>query len=102
MELINMLRKKRIKADAYADESAVTQEEAIEKVLAERRREMAFSGQRWMDMKRLDADDRMPEVKRLNFETMVEDATLPPHSDAYTFEIPSRVLLFNPQMTKNH
>lgn len=102
MAIVNMLRKKRIKSGAYADQSASSKEDGIAKVLAERRRELAFSGQRWMDMKRLDQDNRMPEVKRLNLETNTVEETLPPHSPKYVFEIPTRVLLFNKGITKNH
>lgn len=102
MNIVNMLRKKRIAAAAYADETATGKEDALEKVLAERRRELAFTGQRWMDMKRLDQEDRMPEVKRYTVGTTDVEATLPPHAAAYTFEIPIRVLQFNPQMQTNH
>lgn len=102
MDIINMIRKKRIKPAAYADLNAASPEDALQKVLAERRRELAFLGLRWMDMKRLDLEGRMPEVKRLNIETQAVEATLPPHSPNYTFEIPSRVLLFNKTMIKNH
>jgi hypothetical protein len=102
MDIVNMIRKKRIKPAAYQDLTAASPEDALKKVLAERRRELAFGGQRWMDMKRLDKEGRMAEVKRYNAETQEVDGTLPPHSPNYVFEIPSRVLLFNPNMIKNH
>lgn len=102
MDIINMIRKKRIQEDAYEDLEAISPEDALQKVLAERRRELAFEGQRWMDMKRLDQDGRMPEVKRYNAESHAVDGILQPHSPNYVFEIPNRVLLFNPGMTKNH
>jgi hypothetical protein len=44
----------------------------------------------------------MQAVLRLDAETQATIGTLASHSPNYTFEIPSRVLLFNPQMTKNH
>jgi len=102
IDIVNMIRKKRIKTDAYVDLHANNSEEALEIVMAERRREMAFLGQRWMDMKRLDAENRMPDVIRKNLETSEVEATLKAGSSTYTFEIPVRVLLFNPEMTKNH
>ncbi|SMC48810.1 RagB/SusD family nutrient uptake outer membrane protein [Pedobacter africanus] len=101
MALVNMIRSKRFKA-ANSGQSASTPEEALQKVLAERRREMAYSGMRWFDMKRLDQEGRMPELKRINKETGKVEATLAPHSPNYTFEIPVRVLKFNPGMAKNH
>lgn len=102
MAIINDLRKKRIATASYADETAATQEEAIAKVIAERRRELAFTGQRWMDMKRFDHENRMPEIVRYTLGTTDVEATLPPHGKGYTFEIPARVLNFNPGMQKNH
>lgn len=102
MIIVNALRKNRIKTGAYVDQNASTGEEALIKVLAERRRELAYSGLRWFDMKRLDQDGRMPVVKRLNLDTQVIDATLAPHSAQYTFEIPVRVQMFNPGMELNH
>ncbi|WP_285010938.1 RagB/SusD family nutrient uptake outer membrane protein [Pedobacter faecalis] len=102
MTIVNMLRAKRIKTAAYTDLSASSDEDALQKVLAERRRELAFSGLRWMDMKRLDREGRMPEVRRQDIETGEVLGSLPPKSPNYVFEIPSRVLLFNPGMTKNH
>ena len=99
---VNLLRKNRIKTAAYADQTATTGEEALVKVLAERRREGAYSGLRWFDMKRLDQEGRMPEVKRINTSTQAIEATLAPKSQNYTFEIPTRVKLFNPDMQLNH
>ena len=102
MLVVNMLRKNRIRTAAYADQSAVSAEDALVKVLAERRRELAYSGLRWFDMKRLDLEGRISEVKRINPTTQAVDATLPPHSPKYTFEIPVRVSAFNPDMELNH
>lgn len=102
MDIVNMLRKKRIKTADYADQTATNGEDALTKVFAERRRELAFSGLRWFDMKRLDREGRMPEVKRINKENNQVEATLAPHSSNYTFEIPVRVQLFNPGMELNH
>lgn len=102
MTIVNALRKNRIKKAAYADQTASTAAEALTKVLAERRRELAFSGLRWFDMKRLDQDGRMPAVKRVNTDTQAVEATLAPRSEAYTFEIPVRVQMFNPKMELNH
>jgi tetratricopeptide (TPR) repeat protein len=102
MAIVNMIRKKRIKTADYTDQAAASGEEALTKVLAERRRELAFSGLRWFDMKRLDREGRMPEVKRIDKDNNQVEATLPPHSPNYTFEIPVRVQLFNPGMELNH
>ncbi|RXK83214.1 RagB/SusD family nutrient uptake outer membrane protein [Filimonas effusa] len=102
MTIINNLRKKRIKPAAWTALPASTAEEALQLVLAERRRELAFGGLRWMDMKRLDQEGRMPEVKRVNRTTHVIEATLPPHGAGYVFEIPARVQQFNPGIQLNN
>lgn len=101
MEIVNKIRKVRIKTADYQDLTAATPEAALVIVLAERRRELAFSGQRWTDMKRLDREGRMPEVIRTDKKTGTVLATLKPHSKEYTFQIPVRVQRFNPQMEIN-
>ncbi|SJZ63738.1 SusD family protein [Chitinophaga eiseniae] len=101
MDFVNLLRKARFETDRYAPLAAVTEEEALDIVLAERRREMAFSGQRWMDMKRLDREGKMPAIKRVSRETGAVITILEPNSSHYTFQIPARVKKFNPDMAIN-
>ena len=102
MTIVNNLRKNRIRTAAYADQVAANGQEALIKVLAERRRELAYSGLRWFDMKRLDQEGRMPAVTRINPVGKQVVATLAQHSENYTFEIPIRVQMFNPNMQLNH
>lgn len=101
MEIVNMIRSKRISDYAYEPLTASNEQEALNIVLQERRWELALHGTRWMDMKRLDAQSKMPAVERIDAATGDVLETLQPKSDHYTFEIPSRVLLFNPNMVKN-
>jgi len=101
MEMLNKIRKVRIKTAAYQAATAANPEDALTLVLAERRRELAYSGLRWMDMKRLDKEGRMPEVIRTNKQTGTVLATLKPHSKMYTLQIPARVRQFNPKMEIN-
>ena len=56
MRTLETLRKARIKASAYEELPASSQAEALQKILRERRRELAFVS-RWYDMKRLNAND---------------------------------------------
>lgn len=67
MIALNTLRKARIDKDHYQDEAASNKEEAIEKILKERRREMPFSA-RWADIRRYnnneDPNDDV-ELKRI-------------------------------------
>jgi hypothetical protein len=101
LAVLEELREKRIDATSYAPLPVGTAPEALDAVLLERRRELPFRGTRWQDMKRLDQQSRMPAVQRLDAGGQVL-ATLPPRSPRYTFEIPSRVLRFNPGMTRNN
>ncbi|WP_083937708.1 RagB/SusD family nutrient uptake outer membrane protein [Hymenobacter aerophilus] len=101
LAVLEELREKRIDAFSYEPLEVGTGPEALATVLLERRRELPFRGTRWQDMKRLDAQGRMPAVQRLGPEGQVLE-TLPPRSPRYTFEIPARVLRFNPGMVRNH
>jgi hypothetical protein len=98
---LELLRVNRIDAASYAPLTAGSAAEALALVLLERRLELPFRGTRWQDMKRLDQLRLMPAVTRLDAGGQVLE-TLPAQSPRYTFEIPSRVLRFNPEMTKNH
>ncbi len=101
IKIINLIRIKRIADYAYKPLVASSNEKALEIVLHERRLELALRGSRWMDMKRLDAQGKMPAVKRTDISTGKLLETLAPKSTHYTFEIPSRVLMFNPNMERN-
>jgi len=97
---LDKLRKARFKPDDYEKFESTDEEEVLQKVLAERNFEFAFNGMRWFDMRRLDAEDRMPEVNRYDGQGNVI-ATLPPHSLKYTLQIPIQVLYFNPEWPQN-
>ncbi|MBE9600032.1 RagB/SusD family nutrient uptake outer membrane protein [Pedobacter sp. MC2016-24] len=97
----NTIRKNRIESTAYTALTATNTESTIQLVLAERRRELAFKGLRWIDMKRLDQEGRMPAVKRIAKDGITVLTTLEPKSKAYTFQIPLMVQSFNPNMPLN-
>lgn len=101
LEIVNtQIRQNRFAPDTYTPLTATTEEEAITAVLEERRRELAFKGTRWSDMKRLDAEGRMRPVERIGINGSVLE-TLEPGSTAYTFQIPLAVQSFNPKMPLN-
>lgn len=56
MTTIDPIRKSRIATGAYTKLDAISQADAIKKILQERRREMPFA-MRWYDLKRLNAND---------------------------------------------
>lgn len=96
----NTIRKNRMTPAGYTALAASNKEEAITAVLAERRRELAFKGMRWCDMKRLDKDGRMRPVERRSSDGTVL-VTLNPGSVNYTFQIPLQVQAFNSGMPLN-
>lgn len=99
---LNEVRRNRYTGTPVAsrDFSSTIQDEVLNEVLAERRRELPFHGLRWFDMRRLDSENRMPVVTRTNAQNTVI-ATLEPHSSKYTLQIPIQVLAFNPDMVQN-
>lgn len=100
LEQLNGLRKARIAVASYSALSSSDRETILQWILTERRLELAFRGVRWMDMRKLDSEHRMPTIKRLDFNGKTI-ATLAPNSPKYTLKIPASVLHFNPGMIQN-
>ena len=99
---LNEVRRNRLKVipDAPVNFSSTDQNQIIDEVLDERRRELPFHGLRWFDMRRLDTENRMPVIIRTTAQN-VEIARLEPHSNKYTLQVPIQVLAFNPDMVQN-
>ncbi|RXQ90984.1 RagB/SusD family nutrient uptake outer membrane protein [Ancylomarina salipaludis] len=57
MSDVNLIRQNRIKTEAYTELTATDAADALIKVKQERRRELAFKGSRWFDIKRYNAYD---------------------------------------------
>ena len=101
MKTIAPLRKARIATEAYTELTASSKDDAIKKVLQERRRELLMS-MRWYDLKRLNANDYAADdvtVTREYYEfnaaagTVLMDKgvktyTLEPNSRHYAIPIP--------------
>lgn len=100
LDLLADLREKRIPAANYVRFESTDEEEVLNKILEERELELPFNGLRWFDMRRLNAENRMPAVIRYNG-VGDEIATLEPGSVRYTFQIPQAVIEFNPGMPQN-
>lgn len=86
MTLLNSLLLKRWKTGTFTSLTAATPDEAIRKILEERRKELVFRGIRWADLRRLNQDPRFAiQLKRvLNGQTFI----LPPNDNKYTMPIP--------------
>lgn len=97
---LNDIRKFRTETASYQAFASNDQETVLNRVLRERRLELAFKGIRWMDMRKLDTEGRMPAVSRLNAKNEVI-VTLEKNSPKYVLKIPASVLSFNPDMPNN-
>lgn len=99
LDLINELRKKRFKPTDYTALVAADAEEALVKILAERRRELFGRGFRLFDLKRLNKDSRFEKtvIHPLNSETL----TLLPNDNRYVYPITSKLINMNPEIQPN-
>ncbi len=100
MSTINELRKKRFKVADYVDLTATDAEDALVKVLQERRRElMAKGGFRWFDLKRLNKDSRF--AKTITHTYLDETFTLEPGGNRYQFPFASTLFDYAPDLEQN-
>ncbi|MGY3211446.1 RagB/SusD family nutrient uptake outer membrane protein [Mucilaginibacter sp. HD30] len=97
---LDILRKKRFPTNTYQKYVSGSQDEVVAKILLERSFEFPYNGMRWIDMRRLNAEGKMPEVTRLDKNNNLI-ATLPQGSARYTLQIPVQVMVFNPGWTQN-
>lgn len=80
--------------------TAKDNDEALKMVLDERRRELAMNGcMRLLDLKRLNREPRF--AKTVTHTVMGVDYQLKPNDPKYILPIPSKVLLYNPDMIQN-
>lgn len=86
MDDLNTLLRTRWRTGTYVDMTAANQIEAVNKVLTERRKELAFRGRRWNDLRRLNKDPNFAVTltRLLNNQTF----TLPPNDVRYAYPIP--------------
>lgn len=93
--LYNLLRDHRIENNVHATFSDA--EDALRKVLDERRREFAFLGTfRLLDLKRLNKDPRF--AKTITHTAEGQTWTLPPNDNRYIFPLPPMVKEFQPNL----
>jgi hypothetical protein len=83
---LNTLLRTRWRTGTYVDMTAANQTDALNKVLTERRKELAFRGRRWNDLRRLNKDPNFAVTltRLLNNQTY----TLPPNDVRYAYPIP--------------
>lgn len=99
MSLINKLRDNRIKNNTPL--VAIDRSDALQKVLEERRRELAMSGMvRYIDLKRLNQESQF--AKTVTHVTGEGTFSLEPNSPLYVLPIPAKVMRFNKNSMKQN
>ena len=99
LELLNKLRKTRIKAASYQDLVISSPADLLAAVINERRREFMGTGMRWFDQRRLNLD---PEFAKPCVRTFLgQQYTLSPGSNRYIYPIAPAVLDLNPEIQQS-
>ena len=85
LELINTLLKNRYRTGTFVPLTATSAQEALGKILLERRKELVWRSLRWTDLKRLNKEGANITLQR---EIGGKTYTLPPNDPRYVFPIP--------------
>ena len=99
LDIVNDLRKKRFKSADYTGLTATNKQDALAKILEERRRELFGRGFRLFDLKRLNLDPQFAKTVEhpLNDQTL----SLPPNDNRYVYPIGSKIMAMSPDLKPN-
>jgi len=100
MDDLNTLLRTRWVTGTYINMIATSSDDALVKVLTERKKELLFRGLRWTDLRRLNKDSRFSKTQSRTVKTVTY--TLPPNDPRYTLLIPADVTNYGgiPQNTR--
>jgi hypothetical protein len=99
MDQVNILRQKRFAAADYVAMSAGSANDAIVKVIEERKREFMCRMLPWMDQRRLKDDPLFSKTYTRTW--LGQTYTLEPSSNRYVFPISQYVINLNPEIEQN-
>ena len=99
MNLVNQLRAKRILSTGTVELTATSAQDALLKVISERRREFMFRMLRWWDMRRLKNEPNFNQTYTRQFGG--KTIMLAPNSDRYVFPISKYELNMSPGLEPN-
>lgn len=97
---VNLIIKNNVSNKAYKPISTTSKDSALYYVIRERRKQFAFTGLRWLDMRRLKGEGLIPTINRLNEDGEIIKS-LPPTSLKYVLQIPDQVYQINPNIVQN-
>jgi hypothetical protein len=86
MEVLNKLLSTRWITGTFMPQAAVDRDEALSKIVMERRKELIFRGLRWEDLRRLNPDPKFSVTLMRSLDGQTYD--LPPNDLKYIFPIP--------------
>lgn len=86
---LNTLLVKRYKSGTFVPVTAVSSQEALDKILIERRKELIHRNIRWMDVKRLNKEGANITIRRMINNKMYE---LPPNDPRYALPLPGYIV----------
>ncbi|UBM58772.1 RagB/SusD family nutrient uptake outer membrane protein [Marinilongibacter aquaticus] len=87
---LNTLLASRYRTGTFMPLPAVSAERALKQILTERRKELAFRGVRWSDLKRLNREAGLAVTLRRTIDG--KDYVLAPNDDRYVFPLPESVV----------
>lgn len=99
MDEVNLLRQKRFKAADYVALTATDKNDALVKVIQERKREFMCRLLPWMDQRRLKDDPLFAKTYTRTWQG--QTYTLEPSSNRYVFPIATYVINLNPEIEQN-
>ncbi|AYL94370.1 RagB/SusD family nutrient uptake outer membrane protein [Mucilaginibacter celer] len=91
---LNTLLKSRWVSGTYVNVTATVADDALSKIITERRKELVMRAQRWTDLRRLNKDSRFAtsQSREIITGTSTQTFTLPANDPRYTLLIPQEVI----------
>lgn len=99
VDILNNLRTKRFRTADYVALTATDANDALRKVIDERKREFLGRGFRWFDQRRLSKDAGFVSTVTRSYRGVTY--TLEPGSNRYVFPIGDKYILLNPEIIQN-
>ena len=99
IQMLNNLRKFRFTPNDYEALTATSDQQALQMVIDERRREFFGTGLRWFDQKRLNKEPSLAKTVTRTYKNLTY--TLSPNSNGYVFPFSSIIVNQNPELIQN-